>query len=125
MPEDLFAPVPEFLTAFGNILENGFFEEVQFAARGRLMEGGIHSCSIDISGCVPNDPKYTTDGCGVLIDPSDVIASARRLAEQNKVLNISTKVETKDWELWDAAGENVIGSKGTRTELRLLITFKT
>lgn len=125
MPKDLFAPVPEFLAAFSNILGNGFFEEIQFNTGDKMMEGRIYGCSISATGCVPSDKKYKADGCGAIVDPNAVIASCRKLADQKKVKDITTKVETKDWPLWDTKGENVVGSKGKRTELFLYITFKT
>lgn len=125
MLRDLFAPVPEFLAAFNNILENGFFEEVEFHVRGKMMEGKIFSCSITATGCVPANESYKASGCGAVIDPNAVIASCRKLADQNQVKDITTKVETKNWPVWNTEGENIIGSKGTRTELSLYITFKT
>ncbi len=125
MSKDLFAPVPEFLAAFNNLLENGFFEGIQFHAGGKLTEGVIHGCSITISGCVPSGKQYKMEGCGAIIDPNAVIDSCRKLADQNKVKEIMTKVETENWPLWDADGENIIGSKGKRTELFLYITFET
>lgn len=125
MPKDLFAPVSEFLVAFNNILENGFFEEIQFNACGKMMEGEIYGCFITATGCVPSDKKYKADGCGAVIDPNAVIASCRKLADQNQVKDITTKVETKDWPLWDTQEESIVGSKGKRTELFLYITFKT
>ncbi len=125
MQKDLFAPVPEFLAAYNNILENGFFEEIKFTAGSVMMEGKIHSCFVSISGCVPNHEKYRADGCGTLIDPNAVIATCRRLAGQNQIKHLSTSIETEDWRLWDAKGNNIVGSKGHRTKLSLQITFKT
>ncbi|HEY0979722.1 MAG TPA: hypothetical protein VGE23_02695 [Candidatus Paceibacterota bacterium] len=125
MQKDLFESVPEFLAAFNNILENGFFEQVEFAARGEGMEGKVHSCSVIAAGCVPDHKRYQADGCGLIVDPGTVIAAVRKLAGQEKVMDVSTKVETNDWPLWDTEGENIIGSKGKRTKLSLYITFKT
>lgn len=124
MPKDLFAPVPEFLAAFDNILKNGFFEEIQFNTGGKMMEGKIYGCSITATGCVPSDKKFEAEGSGAIIDPNTIVASCRKLATQKKVKDVTTKVETKDWPLWDATGEKVIGSKGKRTELFLYVTFK-
>lgn len=125
MQKDLFAPVPEFLAAFNNLLENGFFEEIQFNTGGKMAEGVIYGCSITLSGCVPSDEQYKVEGCGTIIDPNTVIASCRKLAGRNLVKDITTKVETKDWPLWDDEGENIIGSKGKRSELFLYIKFET
>ena len=72
---------------------------------------------------MPSDKKFKADGCGAIVDPHAIIASCRRLVGQQKVKSISTKVETKDWIHWDAKGENVIGSKGKRTELYIYIAF--
>lgn len=124
MPKDLFASVPEFLAAFNNILEHGFFEDIQFNVNGKMMEGKIVGCSITASGCVPSDKKYMAEGCGAVIDPGAIVASCRRLAETKKVKDVTTKVETNDWPLWDTKGEDVIGSKGKRTKLFLYVTFK-
>ncbi|MFZ2886675.1 MAG: hypothetical protein WA021_02530 [Minisyncoccia bacterium] len=125
MQKDLFAAVPEFLAAYNNILENGFFEEIQFNVNGRDMEGKIYGCSISAIGCVPSKDEFKADGCGAVIDPNTVIASCRKLAHQKKIKNITTKVETKDWPVWDSKGDNIVGSKGTRTELYLYIAFNT
>lgn len=125
MPKDLFAPVPEFLVAFDNILKNGFFEDIQFGAHGKMMEGKIYACFITAIGCVPSNKKYGADGCGAIIDPHTVIASCRALVKKKKVKNVSTKVETEEWPLWDTAGEKKIGSKGKRTELKLYVEFNT
>lgn len=124
MSKDLFAQVPEFLAAFNNVLENGFFEDFKFNVNGSMMEGKIVGCAINATGCVPVSKEYGADGCGAVIDPNVIIASCRKLAGQKMVTGVTTKVETKDWSLWDTDGENVIGSKGKRTELYLYVSFK-
>ncbi len=124
MSKDLFAPVPEFLAAFKNVLENGFFEDFRFNVNGPMMEGKIFGCAINATGCVPVSKEYMADGCGAIIDPNVIIASCRKLADQKEVTGVTTKVETKDWPLWDTDGENLIGSKGKRTELHLYVSFK-
>lgn len=125
MPKDLFAQVPEFLAAFRNILNNGFFEEIQFSTGNEMSEGTVYSCCITAAGCIPSNKKFGADGCGAIINPKTIIAACRKLATQKKVKGVTTKVETKDWPLWDAKGENVVGSKGKRIGLFLQITFKT
>lgn len=125
MKKDLFAQVPEFLAAFNNVLENGFFEEIQFHVGGKMTEGRIPSCSITAMGCVPSEKKYKADGCGAVIDPATIIASCRKLAGQKKIQDIIAKIETENWPLYDAEGQNVIGSKGKRTKLYILVMFKT
>lgn len=123
MAKDLFAPVPEFLAAFKNIQENGFFESVQFICLGS--DGRIRICKINIAGCVPSSSEYMADGCGLIVDPNTIIDSCRELATKNKIKNIETKVETENWLLYDSTGEKVLGSKGNRIELFLTVTFKT
>lgn len=125
MQKDLFDQVPEFLAAFNNIVKNGFFEEIQFSASGKMMEGKIFGCSITATGCVPSDKKFAANGSGSIIDPNAIVAACRKLTDQNRVKDVTTKVETKDWPLWDAKGEKMIGSKGKRTELFLYIAFET
>lgn len=128
MPKDLFATVPEFLAAFDNILENGFFEDIQFNMTGKMMEGKIFSCSIMATGCVPNDSKYAKYkpvSSSAIIDPRVVVDSCRALAEEKRVKSVFTKVETQDWPRWSRDEERIIGSKGQRTNLNLTITFKT
>jgi hypothetical protein len=123
MSKELFAAVPEFMAAFTHILKNGFFEDIQLSVSGKMMEGKISGCFINATGCVPNDAKYDADGCGGIIDPEAVIASCREMATEQKVSNVTTKVETNDWLLYDDEGE-VIGSKGSRTELSICILFE-
>ena len=121
MSEDLFAPVPEFLAAFNDLLKNGFFEKVEFH------EGG-HNCSICITGYLPSSEQYKMKGCGNFIDPNAIVAYGRKLADQNLVNDIATKVEITNWPqicddlTWD---DDHIGSRGKRYELHLSIMFKT
>lgn len=124
MPKDLFSQAPEFLTAFNNILNNGFFEDIKFSVTS-IMEGKIFACSITAKGCVPSKEKYKASGCGVVIDPTDVVALCRKLVNQRKVMDISVKVQDSDWPLYDARDEKVIGSKGTHTEMFLYFNIKT
>lgn len=121
MAADVFAKVPEFLAAFDNILNNGFFDNVRLEVLGG--EHKVYRCSLTLWGYVPNDDKYQVDGCGPLIDPKAIIASCRKLVNQRKVNKVSTKVETQNWPLLDEKGEHVVGSKGQQTELNISITF--
>lgn len=120
---DPFAQAPEFLAAFNNVASNGFFEEIKFDAGSRMCEGDIFLCSIQAWGCIPNHKKYLKEGCGALIDPQAVITSCKAVNNRRKVKNVSVTVETKDWLLYDKEGEHVIGSKGLRTEMRIIIQF--
>ncbi len=120
---DVFAQVPEFLAAFNNILEKGFFESVQFHVGSPMSEGALHLVSILCSGCVPSDKKYEAKGCGLVIDPNTVVATCRKLVAENQVKNVTTNVETNDWSLYDEKDGKVIGSRGQRTKLSLHITF--
>jgi hypothetical protein len=125
MPKDLFVQVPEFLAAFDNIRTNGFFEDIQYAVHGMMMEGRIQICSITAMGCIPNDPRYMAVGASAVIDPHQLVDSCRTLAHDRQIRDVTTKIETNPWPLYDRKGEEVIGSKGSRTKLFLHITFKT
>lgn len=124
MSGDLFAEVPEFLAAFDHILKNGFFEDVQLSVSGKMMEGKINGCSIDATGCVPNDKKYDADGCGAIVDPRTIIASCRDLSDKKQVKKVATKVETEDWPLYNDEEMEIIGSKGKRTHLSIHVIFE-
>ncbi len=121
---DVFAKVPEFLAAFNNILKNGYFEDIEFKARTDH-KGNVSFCLISISGFIPSEEKYNAKGCGAIIDPDAIIGQCRKLCEQNEVKNLTTKVETEDWPLWDEEGEHIIGSKGQKTKIILTILFVT
>lgn len=123
--KDPFAEVPEFLTAFDNIAQNGFFEEVSMKVGGAMDEGIVRTCCVTAWGCVPNSPKYATAGCGTIIDPHSIVAACRKLAEQKKIEKIVSEIKGEDWILYSADENTIKGSKGRRTRLYLLIIFKT
>ena len=52
MSKDPFASVPEFLAAFDNILNNGFFEEIVFNASGKMMGARLSDAqSLQLAVC--------------------------------------------------------------------------
>jgi hypothetical protein len=120
---DPFAQAPEFLAAFNHIATKGFFEEISFSSGNKMAEGEIYGCSIDATGCVPNNKKYQKEGAGALISPEAIIASCKAITGRRRVKRISVTVKTSAWALYDEAGEKVIGSKGTRTEMHINISF--
>lgn len=120
---DPFEKAPEFLAAFNNILSNGFFEQVEFQAGMAMMEGEVPNCHIRAHGCVPSEKKYSSVGCGALIDPASIVSSCKELSKKQKVKQVLVTVKTENWPLWDNSGNNVIGSKGTRTEMFIFIRF--
>ena len=119
--KDLFANVPEFLAAFANIRDNGFFQDFELKVQG--FDGEVTNCFMRITGYVPNDAQYAAAGCGVLFEPEQIIKTIRSLGEQREIRRIAVDVETENWALWDDAEEEVIGSKGMCTTLNLNILF--
>lgn len=122
---DPFERAPEFLAAYENIRQNGFFEQVRCEAGGLLMEGKVPGCWIVASGCVPNHPQYTAKGCGSIVSPCAVISNCKELAKRHPLKNVLVRVETADWPLLDQRGMDIIGSKGTRTKMEIYIYFET
>jgi hypothetical protein len=120
---DLFDQAPEFLAAFNNIATNGFFEQITFTFGDKMAGGEPFKCFIEAAGCIPSSEKYRKEGIRVLMKPEDVIASCRAITGRHKVKEVSVTVQTGDWPLYDKDGENVIGSKGTRTDMRIYIRF--
>ena len=123
--KDLFVKVPEFLAAFNRILKEGFFEDIDFHVHGLMMEGRIHACSIIARGCVPNNKKCAAKGCGAIVNPDQIIATCRELAKRHKIQSVQAQVKTDGWPLYDRSENQIVGTKGTRTELSLYILFKT
>ena len=121
---DIFSKVPEFLAAFNNILKNGFFKEMKFETRA-ADNGKVSFCGISAEGFVPCKEKYKVEGCSPLVDPKSIVLQCHKMAEQNKVKSISTKVESTDWLLWDDEETCVIESKGQETRISLIILFIT
>jgi len=113
LKKDAFERVPEFLTAWNNILENGFFESIEFNTRGmgRGKSGGF--CSIYTEGFVPNDAKNKKDGCGAIIDPKSIIDNCRELAGRREVKNIEVEIKSTD-----------MGKKGKEVRAKICISFK-
>lgn len=120
---DLFAQAPEFLAAFNNVATNGFFEAITFNAGSMMSEGIIYGCHISAIGCIPNNEKYRKVGAGALISPEALIAASKAITGRHKVKNVTVEVKTSDWILYDKEEEHVIGSKGTRTEMKIYIMF--
>lgn len=118
---DVFSTVPEFLAAFSYIRQNGFFDWIELKINA--CEGTVYSCTLHISGYVAKETKYQKKGSGTIVDPNTLIDSCRTLAGSLKVKNVSTKIETKDWPLWDKNCTRVIGSQGQHTELMIRIDF--
>ena len=121
MPKDLFKEVPEFLALFQRIAELGFFEELNFSATA--FDGQATNCFIKAVGMIPNDTRYAAAGCGTFVEPKDMIEKIRALASTRKLKHFYAEVKTEAWALMDKKGENIIGSKGTRSTLMLSATF--
>ncbi len=120
-----FEKAPEFLAAFEHVRKNGFFERLEYHAGDLMSEGLVYTCTIKAVGCVPDEAKYAAEGCGVLIDPAAIVDSCEMLAVKRKVDQVYVTIKTENWTLWDEAGEKVLGRKGVRTEMVLIIQFKT
>jgi hypothetical protein len=118
---DPFVQAPEFLAAFNNIATNGFFEQCALNVLG--FEGDVTNCSIKVIGYIPNNKSYQRNGVGALLNPEAIITSCKAVTGRHKVKNVSVTVKTGDWVLYDKAGKNIIGSKGTRTEMSISIMF--
>lgn len=123
MKKDPFKDVPAFLAAFHQIQREGFFEDIRFNGMG--FEGKVGSCTIDAVGCVPKNKKYQKGaGCGALVSPDSIIEKCRGMATRSTIKSVYAAVETNDWPLYDASGNNLIGSKGVRIKLSFSLTFK-
>lgn len=118
---DPFAQAPEFLAAFNNIATNGFFEQCTVNVLG--FEGDLTNCSINVIGYIPNNKRYQKNGVDALLDPETIITSCKAVTGRHKVKNVSVTVKTGDWVRYDRAGENIVGSKGTRTEMNISVMF--
>ena len=120
---DPFAEVPGFLAAFSHIIVAGFFGELQF--RVSSYNGQVSSCNLNATGFVPNDEKYAAPGCTAIIDPRDIVQKLRELALTRELTEFFVKVETKNWNLWDEAGDKALGGKGAESTFSLSASFKT
>ena len=120
----IFTKLPAFLAACRDILENGFFAEINFTVR-TLDNGEVNFCTISAKGFVPSNDEFRANGCGKIINPDEIIAKCRKVAERREIKKLEAKIETRDWPLWDSEGEYVIGSKGQKTDLSLMVLFAT
>ena len=117
---DIFERTPEFLAAFKNIQEHGFFERLEVGVN--TYEGRLHlSCRVSCTGRIPNSPKYAAEGAKAFLDPAALLAKVREAVKGVRVKHCSVEVKTEDWPLY--RGDNIVGSKGVKTDLLLFITF--
>lgn len=121
---NVFSKVPAFLTAFNNILENGFFNEIEFRIRASD-NGKLSFCMLFVEGRIPSSIEHKVEGCGVIVNPREIIKKCREIVSTNKTRNIETSVKTADWPLWDDDETKVVGSKGQHIKMFLIITFAT
>lgn len=113
---------PSFLAAFSHVIAAGFFENITFSAH--CYEGKLSSCTLNAVAYIPNDPKYAAKGCGILVDPKDIVTKLREFASNGTLKSFFADVQTENWDLWDEEGENVVGSKGTKSTLVFTATLE-
>lgn len=118
---DPFAKAKEFLAAFDHVRKNGFFEMVNCKILASV--GKVFLVHIQILGYVPHDQKYMAQGCGVLVDPVSIVVSCKGIVKNQKLKMVKVEVKTEDWLLFDESGNEVIGSKGTETNMSIFVQF--
>ena len=122
---DPFKEAAGFVAAFDQIRNRGYFEDFEVHLFGTHMEGTVYACSIKAVGCIPSAKRYEAAGCGVLVEPKDIIARCKDLARRLPIQHVKSKVETEDWAEHNDDTGKVTKQKGTRTTLSLFVQFKT
>jgi len=106
--------VPQFVEAWKKVAEQGFFTFFDVSIRTFEEDDFFFSYELRFTGYIPKLVKYKIKGIYPYINILNVLEMMRGQLENRKLKlkQITCKINSEDWKLFNKNGTKIIGNKG-------------
>jgi hypothetical protein len=117
--KSIFEKLEGFFAAFDQITKVGFFSNLKVETQSI---GDRYWLMIRGTAYLPDDKKDLQIGVKPFVDPRQLMSVIKQQFKACKFATHVAEVKYEQWSEWDKAGENVIGSLGSRVTFDLVLS---